>query len=444
MMRVRTPWPGSLAAVGIVAGALVLTGATHDAHAQSASPAVPTFTKDVLPIVQRSCQNCHRPGQVAPFSLMTYEEARPWARAIKANVVSRSMPPWHLDRTIGEYSPDPSLSDEEIDVISRWVDGGAPSGNRADAPPPRTFPAEGVWAYGEEPDLIVTAPSVLVPAEGADTYPEVEASSELTEDRYIKWMQVVPEHPRAMHHTMVYVIQPQPTGGAILGDTSGSTSPRLTESGMQEQLLIMFAGGGLTGVSFPDGQGKFLQAGAKIRFSDHFHPIGEDLRERTRIAFKFFPRGYRPSHLISTRSIGSRDQLIIPPGDPNARSDGYFTLLEPARVVSFLPHMHYRGKRMVLEAISPGGQTTVLSDVNRFDWTWQINYRFRTPQAFPRGTVIHVIAYHDNSAANPENPDPTAFVTYGSRSIDEMGNGWVDFYYISDEEYEASLRDGTQ
>ncbi len=419
----------------------VCVGSAAPLVAQSAQidPA-PTFTKDVLPILQRSCQNCHRPGQVGPFSLMTYEDARPWARSIRMNVVGRHMPPWHLDRSIGEYAPDPSLSDDEVNLIARWVDGGALRGEPADAPPPREFHLDSTWVFGEQPDLIVTAPEVFIPADGADTYPEVEAAAGLAEDRYIKWMQVVPEHPKAMHHTMVYVIQSAPSGGAILGDAGGSTVARALGDGTQEQLLIMFAGGGLSGVSFPEGQAKLLQAGATIRFSDHFHPIGEEFTERTRIAFKFFPRGYNPKQLISTRAIGNRDRLIIPPGDSNARSDGYFTLLQPARVVSFLPHMHFRGKRMMLEAITPGGQATVLTDVNRFDWRWQISYRYKTPPVFPRGTVLHVTAYHDNSAANDENPDPSAFVTYGSRSIDEMGNGWVDFYYISDEEYAALAR----
>jgi mono/diheme cytochrome c family protein len=162
--------------------------------AGNAEPATtPTFTRDILPILQKSCQECHRPGQMAPMSLLTYEDVRPWSRAIKQRVTARYMPPWHLDRTVGEYEPDPSLSDEQIDTIARWVDSGSPQGDPKDAPPPRTFPAAGAWTFGEEPDLVITAPPTKVPASGADLFPVPEVASGLTEDRYIKWVQVIPE-----------------------------------------------------------------------------------------------------------------------------------------------------------------------------------------------------------------------------------------------------------
>src|SRR5437867_13420141 len=165
--------------LGVVVGTLRTiagTGITLPAANDSpAVPANPTFTKDVLPIVQKACQDCHRTGQMAPFSMLTYEDSRPWARSIKDKVVSRYMPPWHLDRTIGEYSPDPSLSDAEVETIARWVETGAPRGEMKDAPKPRVFPADDVWQFGEEPDLIVTSPPITVPGLGPDLYPEPEA-----------------------------------------------------------------------------------------------------------------------------------------------------------------------------------------------------------------------------------------------------------------------------
>jgi hypothetical protein len=158
--------------------------------------------------------------------------------------------------------------------------------------------------------------------------------------------------------------------------------------------------------------------------------------DKSKVGIKFFPKGYKPKHLITTMPIYSMS-LMIPPGDPNARSDAYFYLSQPARIVSFQPHMHYRGKRMTLEAIPPSGVPELLTDVPHFVWTWQITYPYKNPPAFPKGTVLHVTAYHDNSAANKENPDPTAFVSYASRTVDEMNNGWIDFYYITDQEYAA-------
>lgn len=429
-----------LVAVLVVSGGLgaALPGGEAQAQSPTTSAAVPTFSKDVLPILQRSCQNCHRPGQMAPFSLMTYESARPWARAMKASTTSRYMPPWHIDRSIGEYHDDPSLSDSEVATIAKWADGGAPLGNPADAPRSRVFPSDHVWIYGEEPDLVVEAPAVDVPATGADTYPELFSPTGLKEERYIKWMQVVPEHPKVLHHTVAYILQKDAATGAVLGPP-GNTSVRPAANGQLESLLIMFAGGGASGVAFPDGQAKLLQADSTIRFSNHLHPSGQSVTERTKLAFKFFPKGYRPTHLISTKPIGSSDALAIPPNEPNARSDAYFTLAQAARIVSFLPHMHFRGKRMRLEAIPPDGKAVVLTDVARFRWNWQLSYRYKNPPAFPKGTVLHVTSWHDNSSGNRDNPDPSAFVGWGDRTVDEMNNGWVDYYYITDQEYSTYL-----
>jgi hypothetical protein len=418
--------------------------AAHPAATDIAGvPDKPTFTKDVLPIVQRSCQDCHRPGQMAPFSLLTYEDARPWARAIKDKVVSRYMPPWHIDRSIGEYSPDPSLSDAEVATIARWVDTGAAKGDPKDAPTPRVFPADDAWQFGEEPDLIVTSPPITVPAGGPDMYPEPEAATGLTEDRYIKWIQVMPGDRRVVHHTLVFAVQDGASNGtpAIPGfEIPAGAIRALTrqENGFARivtSMLTEYARGN-EGDIFDEGQAKLLKAGSSLRWQFHYHPTGvEAVTDRTRVGIKFWPKGWQPKHLISTMAIASADTLAIPPGEANARSDSYFVLAGPARLISYQPHMHYRGKRMVLEAILPTGQVQTLTDVNRFTWIWQITYAYKHQPAFPKGTVLHSIAYHDNSAANKENPDPTAFVGWGDRTIDEMNIGWLDFYYISDQEY---------
>jgi mono/diheme cytochrome c family protein len=433
--------------VGFIAGIATTAAVSVPAAGPAdAAPSNPTFTKDVLPIFQKSCQECHRPGQMAPFSLLDYESARPWVRSIKEKVVSRYMPPWHLDRSIGEYDPDPSLSDAEVATIAKWVDTGAPKGDPKDAPAPRVFPADDTWQFGEEPDLIVTSPGVTVPKNGPDLYPEPEAPTNMTEDRYIKWIQVMPGDRTVVHHTLVFAVQDKPSNGMPqipgLGNISAGSVRALTrqENGgarIVTSMLTEYARGN-DGDIFDDGQAKLLAAGSSLRWQFHYHPNGkETVVDRTRVGIKFWPRGWQPKHLISTMALASPESLAIAPGDPAARSDSYFPLAAPARLLSYQPHMHYRGKRMVLEAILPSGQVQTLTDVNRFVWTWQITYPYKNRPAFPKGTVLHSIAYHDNSPANKENPDPTAFVGWGDRTVDEMNIGWLDFYYISDDEFAA-------
>jgi hypothetical protein len=273
----------------------------------------------------------------------------------------------------------------------------------------------------------------------------------MTEDRYIKWIQVIPGDAQVVHHTLVFTIQDAPSNGMPIipggipfaPGLGGRGGPSLRTLARQENggarivtsMLTEYARGN-DGDIFDDGQAKMLAAGSSLRWQFHYHPNGKtDVTDRTRVGIKFYPKGWQPKHLISTMALASPDKLAIPPGEANARSDSYFPLASPARLLSYQPHMHYRGKRMVLEAILPTGQVETLTDVNRFTWTWQITYPYKTRPAFPKGTVLHSIAYHDNSPGNKENPDPTAFVGWGDRTIDEMNIGWLDFYYISDEEF---------
>jgi hypothetical protein len=428
-------------AVSAVLGALpvvvALTATSLTTGVSAAVPEKPTFTKDVLPIFQKSCQSCHRPGQMAPFSLLTYEDARPWARSIKQKVETRYMPPWHLDRTIGEYDPDPSLSDDQIATIAKWVDSGAPKGDLKDAPPAVTWPADNTWQFGEEPDMIVKSPVFDVPASAADAYPEPEVASGMTEDRYIKWIQVLPATPRVTHHVLVFSVGGPPSSANARG-ASDTTS--IFVRGFPT-MLTEFARGN-DGDIFSESESKLLKKDATIRFQVHYHPDGKNAvkGDQVKVGIKFFPKGYQPKHVVQTMALASPLTLAIAPGDPNSRSDAYFTLQQPSRLVSYQPHMHYRGKRMVLEAILPSGQVETLTDVNRFVWTWQITYPYKNQPAFPKGTVLHSIAYHDNSPANKENPDPTAFVGWGDRTVDEMNIGWLDFYQITDQEYSELVK----
>jgi hypothetical protein len=270
----------------------------------------------------------------------------------------------------------------------------------------------------------------------------------MTEDRYIKWIQVLPGARTIDHHILVFAHQPQSAAGAtsVNRNGGGNNNPdaaagaanfsRNNVIGSEKVTRLAEYARGNDGDIYDDNEGLLLQAGAVISFEFHYHPNGESPAvDNSIVGIKFFPKGYQPKHLVSTRGI-SGGPLAIPPNEVY-RSDSWFTLDQPARLVSFQPHGHYRLTHMTLEAIPPNGQPIVVTDVNHFTWTWQITYPYKYQPAFPKGTLLHSIAWHDNTTANKENPDPTAFVGGGSRTVDEMNIGWLDFYYISDDEYAA-------
>ncbi len=463
-----------------LAGALVLAtvaastiSAAQPPNATGDDKAV-TFTKDVLPILQRSCQKCHRPGTAAPMSFLTYEETRPWARAIKDRVVRRQMPPWHLDRSIGEYLDDPSLSDQEVATIARWVDAGAPRGNPADAPAPVDLARLGEWAFGE-PDLVVSMKKGFeVPAEGADFYPAEVVDPGITEDRYVKWVQIIPTAYCCVHHSHVYVTIPDGTEKEGLGLGMGSNLDEAVD-------LIEYAMGNDADI-YPDGMAKKIPKGALFRFAPHYHPYGKAIHDIEKVGIKFYPKGAVPklvvtSHRLRTgvgndwvlnrervedlllrhgyqldldeprlpvgnlldENTGNNVALLSIPPNTVARHERFYPLPQPAMIISFQPHMHFRGKRMLLEAIHRDGRREVLTDVPNYEQSWQITYTYKEPHLFPAGTILHVVSWHDNTAANPHNPDPSAWVGWGQRTMDEMGHGWTDIAWLTEEQYQQEV-----
>ncbi len=399
-----------------------LAGASPVVHAQA--PAAPTFTRDVAPILQRSCQNCHRPGSIAPMSLLTYEEARPWARSIKARVSQRQMPPWHVDKSIGirSFKDDPSLSDAELATIVSWVDAGAPRGNPADMPKPRVFDDTDRWHIGK-PDLIVSlAAENTIEAQSADWWADFYNDSGLTEDRYIKAVEAKPGPgaSRVVHHAVMFLIDPD--GDNPMGSV------------LNEYAV------GKNGDVYPDGAGRLMKAGSKVRFNMHYHAIGETIKDRTSIGIVFYPKGYVPKHQMRTVLAPNQDDLDIPAGADNVRSDAYFKVDRPARLTSFMPHMHNRGKRQCLEAIYPNMVVEQFNCVN-YDFQWQIVYNYTDDVAplLPAGTIIHVTSWHDNSVGNRNNPDPRNWVGFGNRTTDDMARHWLTFYYMSDAEFQVEV-----
>jgi hypothetical protein len=425
-----------------VLGALVVALAAAllvPASVLAAEP-VPTFAKNVAPIFQQKCQTCHRPGSIAPMSLITYEEVRPWARSIKQRVAAREMPPWHLDTTVGiqKFKNDRSLTTEQIDTITRWVDAGALRGDLNDLPPPVQWPNEDLWTIGT-PDFTVTLPSDHVMyANGPDWFADYVVDTGLTEDRYIMAVETKPAKTQkgrtVVHHAITYALQ----------DADPSDVDRLgfaVAPDANHGLFINEYAVGKGGETFPENTGRLLKAGGKIRFNMHYHAVGEEIRDRPTVGFRFYPKGVVPKNIvIDPDQWAGSSELDIPAGAVT-RHDGYWRLPKPARLLTFQPHMHMRGKAMTLEAIDRDGNATVLNRADRFNFNWHIAYEYADDVAplLPAGTLLHIIGIHDNTAANKNNPDPTTWVGYGSRSIDDMLLCHINMVYLDEAEYQRQV-----
>ena len=420
----------SLVAILLCSAVLMLPG---HASAQAASPQEPTFASDVAPILYRSCVKCHRTGQIAPMSLISYQEVRPWARSIRNKVETRAMPPWHLDRRIGiqDFKNDPSLSDTEIATILRWVDSGAPQGNPADTPAPPIFADADAWQIGD-PDLVVRFPAHTVPDAGPDIFGNLLADFNLDEDRYITSIQTRPIGDRSrqvVHHALSYAVEKNDEGESMGGGL----------------FLVEYASGKQAEI-YPPGSGLLLPAGSEARLSYHLHSIGEEIDAEVELGINFLPKGTVPEHIRYSKQLGgSQGQVIgvidVPAGEI-ARSDGYTRLNKAARITMFQPHMHMLGKYQCLELIYPS-QPVKAEVVNcaHFDYNWHMNYNYADDVAplVPAGTILHVTSWHDNSSANRGNVDPSNWVGSGQRTIDEMGFAWIGWYDMTDAEYEAEL-----
>jgi hypothetical protein len=430
--RLTLAWQAALAAAAIGLAAPAMNVAI-EAQAPATGPQV-TFTKDVAPILQRSCQKCHRPGSMAPMSLMTYEDVRPWARAIKTKVSLHEMPPWYIDKTVGisRFNNDPSLSDAEIATIVKWADSGAARGNPADLPPPVQFQDDAIWHIGQ-PDLIVKSNPHTIPASGSDWWGDYIVDTGLTEDRYLKAVETKPSmgSKQVVHHAVTYLIQDESDAPALVG-----RGANVEGGGFLNEYAV-----GKNGDVFPEGTGRLVKAGSKIRFNMHYHPIGEEKQDQSEVALVFYPKGYVPKYYVSAIHTGDAEDLDLPPGQDNIRSDGYSRLTKNARLTSFQPHLHNRGKAQCIEAIYPEGKVETLSCVNNYKFGWHIvyNYQEDVQPLVPAGTLLHVISWHNNTASNRYNPDPRNWAGFGQRSIDDMSFAWVNYVWLTDEDFQKQL-----
>ena len=430
-----------------VAAAIALTSLCVPLAAQPAEQSV-TFTEHVAPILYERCTTCHRPGQVGPMSLLTYEDARPWARAIREKVAAREMPPWDADPAIGTWANDRSLGDAEIATLVAWADGGTRRGDPAAMPPLPSY-ADSEWTIGE-PDAVFSIPPFDVPPEGTVDYTYFEVPTNLTEDKWVRAVQVRPGAAAAVHHVIVTArAAPAPRErGARRRVDPGFRLDRDILPGREiewnpgvAQLEGRGKGtplGGTTvgndGVSiFQPGTARLLKAGTTLVFEMHYTPTGELHVDETRIGLVFTDT---PPAQQVWNGVIAHGQFVIPPGAPNYRIEADLTFTRDAKLLSLLPHSHLRGVRWDYEAVYPDGTRETILSVPDYDFNWQIDYIFDEPLALPAGSKVHAVAYYDNSAANRSNPDPTAEVRWGEQTDEEMM--FTALSYLIDEEAGAA------
>lgn len=375
---------------------------------KEASPKVGsvTYSADVATVLQDRCQSCHRPGQVAPFSLLEYDQARRWAEPIREAIESRRMPPWHADPAFGRFLNDRSLSARERAVVLAWIDQKTPLGDPSKLPPAKTFP-EG-WSIGI-PDVVL---SMLEPyevkAEGVLSYQRFRIKTGFEHDQWIQAAEARPGNRAVVHHICVFVADDRPR------------EERLSDESRE---LVCYAPGDLPSV-FPAGTAKHVPAGAALDIEVHYTPIGTPQSDRSSVGL-IFARG-PISRRAFTKGI-SQKNFTIPPGADHHEVRSSYQFARDARLLSFMPHMHLRGKDFRYTATYPDGRTEILLSIPAYDFGWQSVYRLVAPKPMPAGTRIDCVAHFDNSAANPANPDPTVAVGWGEQTFDEMMIGFIDF-----------------
>lgn len=403
--------------------------------------ATPTFTKDVAPIFQAKCESCHRPDSIAPMSLVSWEDTRPWARSIRMRVAARQMPPWHIDKSVGiqHFENDRSLSDAEIDTITRWAAAGAPKGDPKDLPAPVKWPDESVWNFARlfgPPDLVIKSPAYTQKGDAQDAWYKPLVPTGLTESRWVRAIEIRPstvKGRRITHHALARLQQEEPKDQSTNDDEEPSSAGLFMEWAVGKQGEVM-----------RPNSGKLMLPGSKILFDIHYHAVGEDITDSVELGIYFYPKGQEPKYrqvlgLFHAINGGSRG-LDIPPNTVTTHQ-GVFVMKRAGRIENFQPHMHLRGKGMMMEAILPTGSTQVLSLVSKYQFNWHNNYVYTDQAAplLPKGTVLRFTSWHDNTKNNLDNPDPTQWVGWGDRTVDEMAHAWVNITYLNDEDFKTEV-----
>jgi hypothetical protein len=402
---------------------LFIAGFGLSVTAFAASAPAPTFSKDVAPILQEHCQGCHRPGEAAPMSLLSYEQARPWAKAIKAAVASKKMPPWPADPTVGHFRNDRSLASKDRDTLIAWVDAGAPQGNPKDLPKPATF-VDG-WNIGKPDRVIEMSEAFQVPPSGTIDYQYVILPLNLTQDTWIQAAEVRPGNRATVHHVIAFIREPgskwnrDRRPGEVFVPEKNAKGER---EGFGGDMLAGYAPG-LPATLLEPGTARLVKAGSDVVFQLHYTANGKPGEDKTKVGVVFAKE--KPQQRILT--LGAQNnKFVIPAGDPNYKVDSEMELNHDTKLVAMLPHMHLRGKDFEYRAVYPTGETKTLLRVPRYDFSWQLWYDVANGIELPKGTKIQCTAHFDNSANNPANPDATKEVKWGDQSWEEMMIGFFD------------------
>jgi hypothetical protein len=449
---------------------LMIVGALLLADRAQAQPAAPTFSKDVAPILYANCTSCHRAGEIAPMSLMTYKESRPWAKAIAAKVADGTMPPWHADPRYGKFVGERRHTDQQTSTIARWVAAGAPEGNAGDLPSPPVYND----GWNITPDVVLSMQEDYpIPATGEIPYQYLEVPANFAEDRYISDWEIRPGDRRAVHHLLLYLkapkevveaqmkrqqgmmlqrmfgAPPQAAAGAPRptppfefaccvqipdGQSGGRPLPkdqqkdlgpnyRPRPAGMAQGMGGFSPGGSIR--HFPEGMGMRIPAGYSLVFQMHYTTYGQATTDRSKIGLKFAKTP--PKTILNTMALINAS-LSIPPGEANYTIDNEMTFNRDTVIYSLVPHTHVRGKGWHYEVTYPDGRKEVILSVPKYDFNWQHEYVFAQPLRLPAGSKLYAKAWYDNSPNNKSNPDATKQVTWGDQTWEEMMYTSVTFY----------------
>ena len=430
----------TMSRLGVVTAAVVIAAlmigafpAAAQGNRDASKPTPVTYAKDVAPILYKHCTTCHRPGEIAPMSLLSYEEARPWARSIKDNVAKGVMPPWHADPAHGVWANDRRLSATEKDVIVRWVDAGAPQGDPKDLPPKPVY-TDG-WSFGKPDVVLAMEKPYEVPAQGEIPYQYFEVPTNFTADKWVQAFEIRPGDRSVVHHVLVYARPPQPVRRPQIfrpqnppGPLSPTQQREMEEAKKNPQAaqqnspagrgpLIAQIAPGVSSATYPAGTALLVPAGSVLTFQVHYTTSGKATTDRTSIGFQF---AKQPPAIEMRTGAMVNPRFMIPAGAANHPIESAVEFLEDVTLYSLGPHTHLRGKSWEYRITYPDGRSEVLLAVPNYDFNWQTGYLFATPLRVPKGSVLKAVAHYDNSKENKANPDPSKDVYWGDQTWEEM------------------------
>jgi mono/diheme cytochrome c family protein len=426
--------------LGVTALACLGTDTRPAPDQRPATEPVATFYRDVLPVLQRHCQACHRENGIAPMAFETYAQTRPYAEAIRTSVQAKTMPPWFADPAVGHFSNDPSLSASEVAALISWAQTGGPAGDRKHAPPLLEW-AEG-WSI-EEPELVLKMPqAVALPPQGDIDYTYEIVPTHFAEDRWVRSAEVLPSARGNVHHAVVYVRPPgskwlrhAPIAVPFTAESLRDAEDRRGVHWTDNDILLVYAPGSSPD-SWPSTMAKLVPAGSDLVFQMHYTSNGKETKDQSSVGLVFSKQP--PPQRVLTLQL-TNDHFVIPPGAPDYRVEARGTLPNDALLLSFMPHMHLRGKSFEYSIVhrrastGPSAAPTLTAGAElepllrvKYNFHWQMSYRLAEPRLLQAGTELQAVARFDNSAGNPHNPDPTAAVRWGEQTYDEMMVGFFD------------------